>query len=47
MRTFIMHRARGLLGPMVNKTQTKPATVQNPSGIKTVGNYIVYKVNNP
>jgi hypothetical protein len=47
MKTFIMHRARGLLGPMVQKTSTSPSTVSSPKGVKSVGNYIVYKKNNP
>lgn len=47
MRTFVMLKKRGLLGPVINKSQTKPSTVSSPSGVKTSGNYIVYKVNNP
>lgn len=47
MNVFIMHRTHNLLGPMVNKTTTKPATVSKPQGVKTVGAYIRYKQLNP
>lgn len=44
MRVFVMHRARGFIGPMVQKSTTKPA---GKKGVKSVGSYIVYKKNNP
>lgn len=47
MRTLVMMRARGLLGPVVQKTTTKPATTSSPKGVKSTGVYRVYKVNNP
>jgi len=47
MRVFLMMRARGLLGPVVNKGNNKPATTASPKGAISAGNYIVYKKNNP
>lgn len=46
MRTFIMMRVRGLVQPFVKKGN-KPATVKNPKGVKSNGNYIRYKELNP
>ena len=47
MKTLIMLKTRGLLGPVVQKTTVKPATVKSPLGIKGTGAFRIYKVNNP
>lgn len=47
MKTLVMLKTRGLLGPVVQKSTTKPATVSSPRGVKSTGSYRVYKVNNP
>lgn len=46
-RVLVMHRARGILGPVVQKGKGKPATCVKRAGVKGVGNYISYKANNP
>jgi hypothetical protein len=45
-KTFLMMRARGFIGPGVKRGK-KAATPKNRIGFKPVGNYILYKVNNP
>lgn len=40
-------RTRGLIGPGVKQGNKKLSTVKNRSGVKTVGNFIIYKLNNP
>ena len=45
-----MMRTRGLIGPAVQKGKGKGkavATTKQRAGVKPVGNYIVYKINNP
>ena len=49
-RPLLMMRGRGLVGPAVQKSKgkaVKPATPTQRSGVKSAGNYILYKVNNP
>lgn len=45
-KPLLMMRTRGLVGPGVQRGK-KAATVGARSGVKAVGNYIVYKINNP
>ena len=43
---LLMMRGRSLMGPGV-KQGKKLATPKNKTGQKSVGNFILYKVNNP
>lgn len=46
MKVLLMMRTRGLLGNVVQKSTTKPATPQSPQGVKSKGPRI-YKVTHP
>lgn len=43
---LLMMRGRGLIGPGVQKGN-KLASPKAKSGVKPVGNFILYKINNP
>ncbi len=46
-RALVMMRTRGLLGPAVQQGGYKVASPTQRSGVKPVGNFIIYKINNP
>ena len=45
-RPLLMMRGRGLIGPMVQQGN-KVASPKSRRGVKPVGNFILYKINNP
>ena len=45
-KPLLMMRTRGLVQPGVQRGK-KAATPSNRKGVKTVGNFIVFKKNNP
>lgn len=45
-KPLLMMRTRSLIGPGI-KQGKKLATAKNRAGVKPVGNYILYKQNNP
>ena len=45
-KPLLMMRGRGLIGPGIQQGK-KLATTKSRSGVKPVGNFIMYKTNNP
>ncbi len=44
---LLMMRGRGLIGPGIQQGKKNVASPSKRNGVKPVGNFILYKVNNP